>query len=68
MTAWEQDPVGAEGSGFEGGQLVGRRVVVHGRIVLLAREGGRAGGGDIAVVEWDGGGEADLPVGLLCFI
>ena len=50
------------------GRLLGRRVVVTGRVVLLARECGRAEAGDIAVVEWDGGGEAELPVGHLRFV
>ena len=47
-------------------RLLGRRVVLRGRVVLLAREG-RAGGHDTAVVELDGGGEAEVPIGLLCF-
>ena len=56
------------GVGIGSGRLLGRRVVVTGRVVLLAREGGRAEAGDIAVVEWDGGGEAELPVGHLRFV
>ena len=62
---WAQDLLGAEGGGVGGGQLLGMRVALHGRVVLLARESAGAETVDIAVVEWDGGGETDLPVGLL---
>ena len=62
--SWAQDPT----VGIGAGRLLGRRVVVTGRVVLLAREGGRAEAGDIAVVEWDIGGEAELPVGHLRFV
>ena len=65
--AWTQDAVGPGGVGGGAGRLRGRRVVMRGRVVLLAREGGGGGGEDTAVVEWDGGGQAEVPVGLLCF-
>ena len=65
--AWTQDPVGPGGGGGGAGRLLGRRVVQRGRVVLLAREGVEAGSDDTAVVEWDGGGETEVPVSLLCF-
>ena len=65
--AWTQDPVGPGGGGSGSGRLLGRRVVQRGRVVLLAREGLEAGSDDTAVVEWDGGGETEVPVSLLCF-
>ena len=50
-------------------RLLGRGVVLRGRVVLLARKGtqGRAGGDDTTVVELDSRSEAEVPVSLLCF-